>query len=377
MKKDDTRRDPSAASEAPATEGAALVAVSALMEERRRYEGWITALKARRATTADHVFERVHLDYSARLEAVIVQLTSHADDLRREMDSLTSRLGALTAEHQRAVDERAEAELRAHVGELSAEDWQRSSSASDVALAELVVRRAEVEDELARTRELLDSTVRPPGPTGAGTTARASAQATVVPDSRASHPVPALEEQATVAAASAESAPPLELPPPVPAAEQQLLDIEERPSRASQTLDVPADSGVTPAVPVAPTAAPRRASGFDELAFLSSVVDTPAGAFDPAPTDEPDEKARRATFARRSQEEAIIRMADGDTPLGSPVIEKEGEALLGSASDGSSSALRRDSLADGVKSLKCSECSAMNYPTEWYCERCGAELASL
>jgi uncharacterized OB-fold protein len=37
----------------------------------------------------------------------------------------------------------------------------------------------------------------------------------------------------------------------------------------------------------------------------------------------------------------------------------------------------RDSLVDGAKTLKCSECGAMNYPTEWYCERCGAELASL
>ena len=27
--------------------------------------------------------------------------------------------------------------------------------------------------------------------------------------------------------------------------------------------------------------------------------------------------------------------------------------------------------------LKCNECGAMNYPTEWYCERCGAELAAL
>ena len=31
----------------------------------------------------------------------------------------------------------------------------------------------------------------------------------------------------------------------------------------------------------------------------------------------------------------------------------------------------------GAKTLKCGECGAMNYPTEWYCERCGAELASL
>jgi len=49
--------------------------------------------------------------------------------------------------------------------------------------------------------------------------------------------------------------------------------------------------------------------------------------------------------------------------------------------------LRATSMADGplssssaataARSLKCAECGAMNYPTEWYCERCGGELASL
>ena len=36
----------------------------------------------------------------------------------------------------------------------------------------------------------------------------------------------------------------------------------------------------------------------------------------------------------------------------------------------------REKPAEG-KSLKCGECGAMNLPTEWYCEKCGAELASL
>ncbi|HEY9382745.1 MAG TPA: hypothetical protein VIP80_04445, partial [Gemmatimonadales bacterium] len=30
-----------------------------------------------------------------------------------------------------------------------------------------------------------------------------------------------------------------------------------------------------------------------------------------------------------------------------------------------------------VKTLKCAECGSLNRPTEWYCERCGAELAAL
>lgn len=33
--------------------------------------------------------------------------------------------------------------------------------------------------------------------------------------------------------------------------------------------------------------------------------------------------------------------------------------------------------AAAQKTLRCQECGAMNYPTEWYCERCGGELAAL
>ena len=32
--------------------------------------------------------------------------------------------------------------------------------------------------------------------------------------------------------------------------------------------------------------------------------------------------------------------------------------------------------SEAVKSLKCQECGTLNYPTEWYCERCGGELAA-
>ena len=30
-----------------------------------------------------------------------------------------------------------------------------------------------------------------------------------------------------------------------------------------------------------------------------------------------------------------------------------------------------------AKTLKCGECGSLNRPTEWYCERCGAELAAV
>ena len=39
--------------------------------------------------------------------------------------------------------------------------------------------------------------------------------------------------------------------------------------------------------------------------------------------------------------------------------------------------LPKEGGQDQVKTLKCQECGTLNYPTEWYCERCGAELAAL
>jgi len=41
------------------------------------------------------------------------------------------------------------------------------------------------------------------------------------------------------------------------------------------------------------------------------------------------------------------------------------------------STLPKEGGQDQVKTLKCQECGTLNYPTEWYCERCGAELAAL
>ena len=69
----------------------------------------------------------------------------------------------------------------------------------------------------------------------------------------------------------------------------------------------------------------------------------------------------------------------GNVPLVTPLGEqphREADSVLSRSGRTADAVTGRDSL-DGTKTLKCSECGAMNYPTEWYCERCGAELASL
>ena len=60
-----------------------------------------------------------------------------------------------------------------------------------------------------------------------------------------------------------------------------------------------------------------------------------------------------------------------------PLIEKEGHESNSTLTPGSIPAFLKDVPTEQIKTLKCQECGTMNYPTEWYCERCGGELAAM
>jgi hypothetical protein len=310
---------------------AALSVVSGLMEERRRYESWLTALEARRATTPETVFARVHADYTARLDAVIAQLTSHTEGLRGELTSLAARLVSLKERQQQVREERAEAELRAHVGELSATDWEQTAAAGDARIAALTASFAALEEELRRTRELLTDAERP---------VTTGSSMPVVP--------------AAPVADSAEGA------VHVPAAAPRVApDVPSSPPAS----DVPVRS---------------RTGSFDELAFLSSVVDTPGGtpqSAPPPPPARPAEPVRRDSYAMRAKDDQIENL---DGAAGAALVARTGgEKPMAANISGNNPIIIKDKPMEGAKSLKCAECGAMNFPTEWYCERCGAELASL
>ena len=122
----------------------------------------------------------------------------------------------------------------------------------------------------------------------------------------------------------------------------------------------------------------ETAGKFDELAFLSSVVDTPAGVVDTPPADRPDERSRRDSFAQRASEDGIVNLSnDPGATLHSAGSGRSAGAPLAMNVSGNIPIVIKDKTSEAAKSLKCGECGAMNYPTEWYCERCGAELASL
>ena len=112
----------------------------------------------------------------------------------------------------------------------------------------------------------------------------------------------------------------------------------------------------------------------DELAFLKSVIGTAPTAARPAA--QPMPPAAAPVPAKAAAQPAKERLVQ--TPPPGPVIKsKPGEEPLAMHVTGSNPiVLRSSGVVEQPKTLKCAECGAMNYPSEWYCERCGAELTA-
>jgi hypothetical protein len=91
---------------------------------------------------------------------------------------------------------------------------------------------------------------------------------------------------------------------------------------------------------------------LDELAFLRSVSED----------ERQGPAAARASGAMRAIEEPVA------------AAPAAGKDVVEAAKEKKESAPR---ASKATKSLKCRECGTMNLPTEWYCERCGAELAAV
>ena len=139
--------------------------------------------------------------------------------------------------------------------------------------------------------------------------------------------------------------------------------------RATEPEPEPAPSA--PAVPRTPPA------GFDELNFLKSLVDTRSDA---ANGSQPDDHAvrewRTSAASAGTSGETTSPPAPGAPPNPSgavPVQRERGTTQV----EHEEAPYLKDVRAEQVKTLKCQECGTLNYPTEWYCERCGAELAAL
>jgi hypothetical protein len=146
-------------------------------------------------------------------------------------------------------------------------------------------------------------------------------------------------------AAAAPTPAPVAAPPPAAAP-------PPRPSRPEVVEEAPfvthvADFDEPPPTP--PAAKPPRtepepvAAPGDELAFLKSVSDEEPSRLAGRRPGHPGMAAPTATAPSKAPEPATTPKA----------------------------------AAGVAKTLKCGECGTLNRPTEWYCERCGAELAGV
>jgi hypothetical protein len=85
--------------------------------------------------------------------------------------------------------------------------------------------------------------------------------------------------------------------------------------------------------------------------------------------------AAPATPPAASRGEAPARHAPQPAPA-DPARETA-TATRVAASPENVPAFLKDVPTEQAKTLKCQECGTMNYATEWYCERCGGELAAM
>ena len=309
-------------------------AVAALMLERQRYEDWIAQLESRRSITPPHVFERVRGDYEARLREVMQQLSGRTAEVQATAAALTERLARMQSEETAIRDERYEAELRSHVGEVTASQWSAIERESDERIAKLTAERTSITGEIARLQQLLSMT--------GGRTAPISGGSKAVPDMTRSEKG---------------------VEPPRSGSFDELEFLK------SVTDGARGSGSVKGAVP-APAPAPARTSAAipkaaTPAAGSANVGSAPAPGSNGAAPNAGTVPAPEPTF---SGSESGSATNNGSEEPSKALPEREPDAVP---------SFLRDVPQEQTKTLRCGECDAMNYPTEWYCERCGAELAGM
>ena len=241
------------------------------------------------------------------------ELAEHEDAVRQALGDAQARHDGLEKQQTAGKDELAELRLRRHVGEVDDARFKEANTRLKATLDELGKELAASLRDIERYEEILDLVAAAPHPAAASAEAPESAEAVAAPAA----------ESATTPADEEEEEPEQE-PAAAPAAAAPAKAPEPAPPE-------PAAARTPPPPRVSPIAA-------DELEFLRAVTGAAAGAKAPGVPDE--QPAARARAARPRTSDA-------------PRARGEGSTLI------------------------CGECGAPNLPTEWYCDKCGAELSAI
>lgn len=315
--------------------------IEALLERRAQYEQWLARLDATVEKAPTAVRDRVRGDYEARLRGVMDELRGHSATIRQELEQHRATQSKLSAERQSAEEALAEAEVRYAVGEYGDDEWQRLNGESQRHLDQLRSELDAVGSEIARLAEvqaiISGSAARPAEPTSAEVSASAPAAMPL-----ASAPQPLASPSPTPVAFERDPFEPLRL---------ESMPTEPTPVETARVAE--------------PMVAPAPA--IDELAFLKSVSDEDQPLA--PPSRRPSSPPATAAKAIESAPVAPIVSAPVPTPVAVPAPPMPVPSAPSAAAPGKTAGM--------AKTLKCNECGTLNRPTEWYCERCGAELAAL
>ncbi|MEP6591047.1 MAG: hypothetical protein ABJC19_07675 [Gemmatimonadota bacterium] len=316
-----------------------LAAVEALLAERDAIHGWLARLGTASAQAPDGVRDRVRHDYDARMNALTDRLRVHADAVAEKLAADHAEHADLGARATEAREALAEIELRHMVGEYSDErfDEERNRHSGDLETFELALGAAS--ERIARLEDLhrLISTA-PAGVTGQ----------------------------------------PVLLPPPEPGPEDQ----------AEPTLDFATDDEFEIIVDdLAPDSDDDLLAIFDDVDALPSSAGSdsdfaplsfrPSGNLPSEPARPVTPPARPALPPLGMPSETPPRFTRSDeVPMARPAEAPERRALFDEDIVAAGPAVEPTANIVG-RTVRCSECGAMNRPLEWYCEKCGAELTAL
>ena len=148
-------------------------------------------------------------------------------------------------------------------------------------------------------------------------------------------------------------------------------------------ISAPRAGAPAPAAPAAAPAAPRAAPKpqvIEEAPMVTHLAESfdeikPAAASSP-----PVPKPRPEPAPVPSDELAFLKSVSENEPsrLGGRAPSTPGMSSPTATAAPKTPEPAVSKAASGVaKTLKCGECGTLNRPTEWYCERCGAELAGV
>lgn len=309
------------------------------MQERRKYEQWLDDLERKKDSTPTKVFDRVRQDYMGRLQTVMEQLKEHTKTLQDHARSLHTRLRELEAAEQAHTEEQAEAELRANVGEITHSEWESSSRKAARELNKIRENQEVVADELNQIRDVLDEK----------------------DDDESSSPRTAAEFdeleflKSVVGAGPTTSELPVRKPTP-PSAPEHGTPASSRPVADRQSTQRLAEPTSEPR-PMAPKTASSQPSSTP-AAEVSTGAPAQTSPRTPAPV------------AAVSPPQTTER----DTPAPSPTVTP---SKVPQVPSDNALGISEEDAPEQPRTLKCSDCGTMNYASEWYCEKCGAELANI